>query len=427
VTESFLHYIWQFQYFSKEDLRLTDEDEVQIFHPGIRNTHAGPDFSDARIKIDLLEWRGSIEIHIKASGWIDHRHSADDAYEKVVLHVVWENDKPIVRTDGSIMPTLELKNRVDMNLWNRFKKLFTSVDTIPCANQWQTVPEITRLAMLDKAVIQRLESKADAVKALLAKNNGDWEETCYQLVCKNFGFKVNAEPMVQLANGLPYKVLLKHINSPIQVEALLLGQAGFLEKLDAGDAYAGTLSREYNLLRKKFNLEPKQMKMAQWRLLRLRPANFPAIRLAQFAALISSQKSLFSKILESTNVHQLVILLSVKQSDYWQQHYQLGKKAAAKVPALGKTSINNLLINTIAPVLTAYGRLHDDQSFVDRAVEILQHIPGENNVITRQWTDLGYKVKSAFDSQGLIELYNNFCLKRRCLECSVGSQIVSRP
>ena len=417
MTESFLHYIWQFQYFGKENLSTSAGEALQIFQPGFRNANAGPDFSEAKIKIDSLEWRGSVEIHIKASGWNDHHHGDDQAYENVILHVVWENDKPIKRTDGTVMPTLELKNRVSLVLWNRYKKLFTSVESIPCSNHWPKVSALVKLSMLEKTVVQRLELKAQGVMDILAKNHNDWEETCYHVLFKNFGFKVNAEPMLQLACSLPFKILLKH---PAQLEALLFGQAGFLEKAKA-DEYVIELKREYELLKNKYNLTNKMMNKAQWKFLRLRPGNFPTVRLAQAAALFRSHQNLFSKILETTDYKGL---LTIEKSAYWQQHYQFGKKSKAKVPGIGKTSIDNILINTIAPLLTAYGKVHDDESYIERAVALLQGVPAENNKITREWAQLSYKVNSAFDSQGLIELYNNFCLKRRCLECAVGSTII---
>ncbi len=423
MTESFLHYIWQFQYFRKDDLKASEGEALQIFQPGMLNSNAGPDFEAAKIKLGSLEWRGSIEIHIKASGWNDHHHSNDRAYENVVLHVVWENDKPIKRTDGSFMPTLELKNRVDLTLWNRYKKLFTSAESIPCATSWSKISDITKLSMLDKTVVQRLESKGEVVKKILASNNNNWEETFYQLICKNFGFKVNAEPMFQLAKAMPFKILLKHLDKPIQVEALLFGQAGFLETAKE-DEYLRVLIREYNLLRQKYRLDAKQMNVVQWRFMRLRPANFPTVRLAQLASLLQMQKNLFSKILDGISIKDLTELLEVVQSEYWQQHYQPGKKSKTIVSALGKSSVQNIIINTITPILTAYGQLHDDQRYIDRAVDFLQQIPAENNRIVREWYGLGYKVTSAFDSQGLIELYNNFCVKRRCLECTVGASII---
>jgi hypothetical protein len=423
LTESFLHYVWQFQYFDKKDLTTTKGEDILVSYPGMKNTHAGPDFSDAKILIGDLEWRGSVEIHIKASGWNDHHHGDDAAYENVVLHVVWENDKPIDRSDGSAMPTLELKNRVDLALWNKYKKLFTSADSIPCARSWYSVSDLVKLSMIDKAVTQRLETKANDVIAVLDKNQGDWDETCYQLLCRNFGFKVNNDPFFQLAQALPLKILLKHRNQPAQVEALLFGQAGFLEKDVKGDEYFRHLVREFNLLSKKHNLESKRLHKSQWRFLRLRPANFPTLRLSQLAALLQQKSNLFSTLLARVTYSELVEWLNVEQSAYWKTHYDFGK-TSAHVSSIGKSSIENIVINTVTPMLAAYSMTHDDQQFMDRAVDLLQHLPAEKNKITRHWVELGYDVKTASDSQGLIELYNSFCLKRRCLECNVGSSLI---
>ncbi|HEU5290150.1 MAG TPA: DUF2851 family protein [Cyclobacteriaceae bacterium] len=423
MTESFLHYIWQFQYFKKDDLKTSEGEVLEIFNPGIRNEHAGPDFSEAKIKIGKLEWRGSVEIHINASGWSDHHHDTDQAYEKVVLHVVWQNDKPLQRTDKSVMPTLELKDRVDLMYWDRYKKLFTSVESIPCSGRWPGVPEITKLAMIERTLLRRLEHKAVAVKAILSNNSNDWDETCYNLLMRNFGFKVNAAPMGQLAEVLPYKILLKHIDKTSQVEALLFGQAGFLGKA-ADDDYTVVLKREYRLLSSKYNLEERRMNAVQWRFLRMRPANFPTVRLSQVASLLTAQKNLFSKIIECLSYPDLVKLFTVETSTYWQHHYQPGKKSKSIVSSLGKASIENIMINTVAPMLVAYAQFHDEQIFIDRAVEILQHVPSEDNKIVREWSNLGFRVTSAFDSQGLIELYNDFCMKRRCLECAVGTYII---
>ncbi|MBX2965644.1 MAG: DUF2851 family protein [Cyclobacteriaceae bacterium] len=422
MTESFLHYLWQFQYFDKKELQTDSGEPVQVLHPGIRNTHAGPDFSDAKIRIGSIEWRGSVEIHIAASGWTDHRHDNDAAYEKVVLHVVWENDKPIVRSDGSSMSTLELKNRVDPLLWNKFKKLLTCPDSIPCASSWGRVNDIVKLSMLDKTLAQRLEAKAGVVLSMLEKNRSDWEETAYQLLGKNFGFKVNADSFLRLTETIPFNIIRKHINNTIQVEALLFGQAGFLDKTNV-DEYSGLLMREYALLGKKYNLESKQLHQSQWRFLRLRPANFPGVRLAQFAALLIKNGSIFSSIIETVSYDELYARFAVTQSAYWQTHYRFGKQAE-QVPSIGKNSIQNLIINTAIPLLVAYGIRQDDQRYMERALDWLQHLPAEKNTITRQWSELGYNVKTAFDSQALIELYNNFCLKRRCLDCTIGTSLI---
>ncbi|MFN3839471.1 MAG: DUF2851 family protein [Cyclobacteriaceae bacterium] len=421
MTESFLHYIWQFQYFDKTDLITTEGEVIQVFHPGIKNIHAGPDFSDARIKIGALEWRGSVEIHINATGWVEHHHQTDAAYEKVILHVVWTDDKIIRRGDGSVMPTLVLKNRVDPALWNRYRRLITAGEEIPCSHSLHKISPVITLSMLDRTLLQRLESKAGIVLGLLEKNKNDWDETAYQLLARNFGFKVNAEPFQQLATALPYKVIMKHANRQDQVEALLFGVAGFLENVKE-DAYTSALIQEYSVLSRKYNLEQKMLHKTQWRFLRLRPANFPTLRLAQFASFLITSKNLFATLSHST-YKQLKEWLSIEQSDYWKHHYQFGK-AVKTVPSLGAGSIHTILINTVTPLLVAYGRKQDDQQYVDRAVNLLQQIPAEKNSITRLYASLGIDVKTAFDSQALIELYSFFCKKRRCLECSIGASLI---
>ena len=221
MNESFLHYIWQFQYFSKVDLCTTEGEQVSIFKPGNKNSHAGPDFFNAKIRIGSIEWIGNVEIHINSSEWIHHKHNTDDAYENVILHVVWKEDKEIKRKDASRLPTLELKGRVEDKLLLQYKKLINNPDKIPCAPFFSHVAPVTRLSMLDKALMQRLEMKAKQIDSVLVRNNNDWEETCYQMISKNFGFKVNAEPFQQLALSLPYKTIMKHADKPVQVESLL--------------------------------------------------------------------------------------------------------------------------------------------------------------------------------------------------------------
>ncbi|HPM29683.1 MAG TPA: DUF2851 family protein, partial [Chryseolinea sp.] len=407
MYESFIHYLWQFQYFSKNDLRTTQGEEIVVFHPGFKNTHAGPDFYQSRIKIGELEWVGSVEIHIHSSFWQTHNHNVDEAYENVVLHVVWSDDKPVKRMDGSLIPTLELKNRVDDALQLTYKKLVNSPEEIPCASSFQQVSEITKLSMLDRVLSERLESKAFVVNQILVRNNNDWEETAYQVLAKNFGFHVNADPFLQLAQNLPYKTIMKHSDKPIQIEALLFGQAGFLEKSE-GDEYINILKREYDLLGKKYRLNEGRLNKAQWKFLRLRPANFPTIRLAQFANLLFCRKNLFSNMVEASLDMKWKTFFSLQQSDYWLRHYQFNKQTEEKIPVLGQMSKDNLVINSLVPLLVAYGKSKDDQMLVDRAITILQHVKSEANTITRTWASLQLKSKSAFDSQAMIELHNNY-------------------
>jgi hypothetical protein len=424
MSELFLHYVWQCQYFARTDLRTTTGDEVIIFHPGYKNPNAGPDFPQARVRLDGMEWIGSVEIHILASGWIDHRHDLDPAYDNVVLHVVWRNDRPVLRSDGSAMPTLELEGRIDEALIANYKKLVNSPWLIPCVDQFSDVPSITKLDMLEKATATRLEGKTDTILSMLKANDNDWEETCFQLLARNFGFKVNAEPFLMLARTVPFKVLLKHADKVSQLEALLFGQAGFLEDVKGNEDYVNRLLMEYALLGNKYQIVKSKLNKSQWRFLRLRPANFPTIRLAQLCTLVHEQRNLFSKLIGATSSKTLVEILSIQQSPYWQTHYHFGRKGKSEMPSMGRESIDMIIINTVVPLMMAYGKQRDDQDMMDRALNMLQEIPPESNAIMRQWKTIGMSAQTAFDSQGLIELHDHFCMKHRCLDCSIGAYLL---
>lgn len=424
MTESFLHYLWEYQYFHKQALQTTQGDEIQIFNPGQRNTHSGPDFFNARVKIAEMNWVGSVEIHIHSSGWLEHKHHLDAAYENVVLHVVWKDDKPVKHEDGSWLPTLELYHRVSDQLLLDYRKLLNSAEMVPCSSKFHEVNELTKLSMLDKVLVERLDTKASAVLQMLQRNNNDWEETCYQLLMKNFGFKVNNEPFLQLSQAVPYKLLLKHADQQVQLEALLFGQAGFLDE-ENRETYYQILRREYKLLSQKYQLSSRKLKKVQWRFLRLRPANFPTIRIAEVAALIFYRRNFFSTIVSIDSSKGLTEFFGIQQSAYWKHHYRFFKAFEEQINTLGDASIDNIVINTVTPILVAYGKSKDEQMYVDRAVRILQDMHAESNKITNQWKDLGMRMKTAFDSQAAVELYNNFCLKRRCLDCNIGVALLN--
>jgi len=424
MNESFLQYIWQSQYFDKRDLETTEGEKIEIFRQGTLNTDSGPDFSNGKIKIDSIEWAGNIELHIKSSEWLQHHHDVDAAYDNVILHVVWKDDKPVTRKDGSRIPTIEIGNRVDQSLINQYHKLMDTSFVVPCGKLLAGVNDLTRLSMLDKTLVERLEFKSRFVRTLLIRNNNDWEETCYQLLARNFGFKVNSEAFLQLAQNLPYRILLKHADHPIQVEALLYGVAGFLEGGIKNDIYFNTLQKEFKILNVKYQLEERKLDPVQWRFLRLRPANFPTVRIAQFSAIISSTKNIFSKIIDAKSYADLIIFFQIRQSDYWHNHYRFGIKSKSKVRDLGQSSSDILIINSVAPLLVAYGLEKDEEDYIARAQNILQQMPAESNKITRTWDALNWKVKNAFDSQGLIELYNNHCQSKNCLNCAIGASLM---
>ncbi len=426
MTEAFVQYVWQFQYFDRRELRTTSGDEVEVFSPGTPNYDGGPDFLNARIRIGDMEWVGNVEVHGNASGWREHRHHEDPAYDNVILHVVWSCNHSAVRQDGSLLPTVVLGNRVDRGMILRYTKLLSTRATVPCAARYATVDAETRRAMMERAAMLRLEEKAAAGRAIWERCNNDWEETLYQLLCRSFGFKVNAEPMEQLSRALPFRLILKHSTKLMEVEALLFGTAGFLD-MGFRDTYFLRLKQEYEWLEKKYGLTSRKLKPSQWRFLRMRPANFPTLRLAQLAAALHHHPRIFSIVRDANHLRTLRSIFVARQSDFWLRHYRFGLRQSKTIAPMGNASIDNIIVNAIVPLLAAYGRTMDESFQVDKAVAFLKAIPAEQNSITRKWSTLGDAPGSAFDSQAQIGLYQIFCRARRCLDCSIGSFIVKSP
>jgi hypothetical protein len=423
MNEAFLHYLWQFQQFDKSNLQTVVGEKVSVLKTGILNSDSGPDFSHARLQINEIEWVGSVEIHIKSSDWKLHKHQQNEAYNNVVLHVVWENDQAITRQDGSFIPTLELKSITDIQQLNKYEYLLKNQSLIPCQVHFLEVSNLSKIGILDKVLTKRLQQKAQIVAQVFEQNNGDWEETAYQLLARNFGFKLNSDTFLRLAQNLPLKVLQKHRNNLTQIEAMLFGQAGLIEKIDE---YSEKLSQEYDFFSAKFTLKTSQLASHEWKFLRTRPANFPTIRLAQLAKLVSQQQSFFSLFTQTNSLNDLRNALKIEQSIYWQENYNFGKTANKKLVGLGKDSINNILINTVIPLLACYSEKTDNQELMNRCVSFLEDLPAEKNHITDMWEGLGLEIKTAFDSQASIELYNNFCTQKRCLQCNVGIEILRK-
>jgi hypothetical protein len=423
MTEAFLHYLWQFQQFEKSRLETGSGEKITVLKTGILNTDAGPDFANSRLQINEIEWIGNVEIHIKSSDWQLHKHQYNEAYNNVILHVVWENDQAITRQDGSLIPTVELKSITDIQLLDKYQHLIDNQAIIPCKEQFSEVSNLSKFAILDKVLAMRLQQKAQIVEQIFEQNKGDWEETAYQLLARNFGFKLNSDTFLRLAQNLPLKVLQKHRDNLTQIEAMLFGQAGLIEKVDE---YSEKLYQEYDFFATKFSLKSSQLSSHEWKFLRTRPANFPTIRIAQLARLITQQQSFFSLFTQSNLIENLRNSLKIEQSLYWQEHYNFGKTASKKLVGLGKESINNILINTVIPLLAFYSEKTDNQELMTRCVNFLEALPAEENHITKMWEGLGLTIKTAFDSQASIELYNNFCSKKHCLQCNVGIEILRR-
>lgn len=423
MNEDILSFIWRFQYFNGRQLRTEQQMQLSILKTGYKNANAGPDFLEAAVVIDGVKWHGGVEIHVRSSDWHVHGHSENGAYENVVLHVVWENDQQIIRKDGSLLPTLSLKNKVKAAILQRYRLLQDIKEGIPCAALFGNVEEIQKFAMLDRVLLERLDKKAKAVAALLEKNGQDWEKTAYQWLGMHFGFKLNDPVFLRLLQIVPLRAIQKQRDRLIQIEALLFGCAGLIPEQSA-EIYVRQLKQEYVFMASKYQLSDLSMQKHEWKFSKLRPAGFPTIRLAQLAMLLSTEPQLFSRIISDPTPDRLIGILQQTQSEYWTSHYIFGKKSAIKVPAMGKDAAGLLIINGAVPILFAFARHKNQPELLDRAIYWLSQITSENNRITREWVTLGMKVKTAADSQGLIEWYNSYCTSKRCLECAIGAALV---
>jgi hypothetical protein len=413
--EKLLQYIWQFQYFNKSELQTAAGESLQIIFPGKPNNNQGPDFTHAQIRIDNTTLVGSIELHLKASQWNEHGHGHDPNYKNVILHVVFEND-----LSRSSFPVLELQPRISNLLLHRYAGLMNSASFIPCSNTVSEVKEITWLSWKERLLAERLTRKSAMVFKFLEENNTHWEESFWWMLARNFGVKVNSEALEAMARSVPVTILAKHKNQIHQLEALLFGQAGLLEQNFAED-YPKLLQREYNFLKKKYGLQPAHVPV---HFLRMRPGNFPTIRLSQLAALIQNSAHLFSKILEMEKLTEVKKLFDITANDYWHYHYRFDEPSSFKKKTIGTDMIDNVIINTVVPVLFAYGLYHKEEKYKNKALLWLDALPAEINSTTKGFTRLKLSSQTAFDSQSFIELKTNYCDKRHCLQCAIGNAIV---
>ena len=418
MNEHLLQYIWQHLYFNKDELLTVQNEPLQILFQGSRNTNQGPDFSAAKINIGKVTWAGNVELHVKTSDWIKHGHTGDVHYNNVILHVVYEHD---VAADSNL-PVLELKSRISNNLLSYYKQLMTQSSFIPCSNQQQQVNELVWQSWKERMIAERLQQKTERIAQLLQQTNRHWEETFWQLLARNFGTPLNADAFELIAKSLPVTLLAKHKHQIHQLEALLLGQAGLLEE-DFTEDYPVLLQKEYHFLQRKHQLKPITQLL---QFLRMRPSNFPTIRLAQLAMLIHQSSHLFSKVIEATSVQQLRTMLQVTANDYWHYHYTLNEISPFKKKQVGQVMVNNLLINTIIPLLFVYAQEQQNHSLKEKAIQWLQQLPKEKNSVTAHWEAIGVQHQSAFDSQALLYLKKEYCLPKHCLQCAIGSSLLKK-
>lgn len=423
MKEDFLHYVWKYKLFDTSNLLTTNNEAITIINSGQHNTDAGPDFFNGKVVIDSTTWAGNIEIHINSSDWLAHKHQNDKAYNNVVLHVVFNDDKVIYDVNNNPIPTLELKNLINPELIAKNNNLQASKDWVACQNQINTVDSFTINTWLNRLAVERLERKSEEIQTTFQQNKNDWEQTFYQYLFKYFGLKVNALPFEQLAINTPIKIAEKH-NQLASIEALYYGQAGFLEA-DIEDEYYVRLQKEYQFLKAKFSLQPIDKSL--WKLLRLRPANFPTIRISQLANLLNNETRLFAKILDATSVKEIEKLFKTETSEYWKTHYQFGVLTEkSRTKKVGQTLINTLIINVVVPFLFVYGKQKQDEKLMDKALNFLENVKSESNAIITKWNELNVVSNNAMQSQALLELKNNYCSQKKCLNCNVGSKILQQ-
>lgn len=419
--EQLLHYIWKYKLYRNQIFVSSDGDEIKIIDTGMLNSNAGPDFFNSKIKVGNKTWAGNIEIHKASSDWKKHKHHTDPAYNSIILHVVENIDCDVYTQQERKIPQIAIQ--IPDNVASNYTQLLTSHFTIPCTNRLKDVPKIHLNNWLSALLVERLERKTNDIYVILDKFNNSWDETFYVLLSRNFGFGLNSEVFERLALSLPYFYIQKHSDNIFQVEALLFGQAGLLEDDIILDDYFLQLKKEYHFLRKKYTLN--NLDRFLFKSLRVRPQGFPQVRIAQLAAVLQQSKRLFSHILDKEDENLLRLFFHINASEYWQTHYTFGKSSAKKTKYPGDASINVILINTVAPILFAYGKKNNIEKFCLRALSILEELKPERNSLVTEFMKQGINPLNSADTQALIQLRKEYCDKRKCLYCKVGYQILS--
>jgi hypothetical protein len=425
MKEEFLHYLWKYSLYDHDRLFDNDHNQIIILDPGAYNRDSGPDFFNARISVGGTIWAGNVEIHIKSSHFDNHGHQNDPAFDNVILHVVADNDRRVFNTKGEEILTVEIS--FDPELYEKYLSLVNNPYIIACQDDIRKIDSIYVHHWLNSLVIERIQAKTDSILKIFYDTGNDWEETFYRVLSRYFGFRVNTEPFEMLASALPFRIIRKHSDNLFQIEALLFGTAGLLDaglfKEALSDEYYRSLIKEYTVLSVKYSLQPLHGWL--WKFSRLRPPNFPTVRLSQLAAMLSVAGGLFSKALEATDIRQIKDLFEVSASWYWDDHFVFGKKSRNFTKKAGSQAADILLINAVIPMIFVYGQSRDCQDISEKALSFLESISPEDNIITSEWHEAGIIAESAFHSQALIQLRNEYCKRRKCLDCRIGNKIIS--
>ncbi len=421
ISEAFLHYLWKYKLYDTKKLTTTNGLHIEVLHTGLHNRDAGPDFTNARIKINDQIWAGTIEIHQRASDWIRHEHHKDPAYNNVILHIVAQVDTETFLENGRLVPTACIS--FPAHLLENYKRYIKSYKQPLCADDLYLIDNFNLANWFDVLIAERFEEKTNNLKQLLEYTAGNKEEAFYIFLAAAFGGKVNSTAFELTAKSLPLTILIKHKNNAFQIEALLLGQAGLLNSKDIQDEYILNLQKEYLFLKQKYKL--KNIEPHLWKYLRIRPANFPEIRLAQFALLIHKSVHLFSKILEAENIETLTRMFNLSLSGYWDTHYRIGKKSSTRTKKFGKTASRSVIINTVIPTLFLYGKEKNEPQYQEKAIQLLEQIAPENNNIIRKWQVAGISPKNAAQTQAILQLDKKYCKPKLCLDCRIGNQLIT--
>lgn len=424
MTEFFLHYLWRYKRFDCTQLRTTEGQPIELIHPGEAHGDGGPDFSNARLRIGDTLWAGTVEIHLRASDWYRHGHHGDPHYANVVLHVVLDEDTPVRRAGGERLPCLELRQRIPPQLPRTYLRLLAAPEWVPCQRLLGQVSVLTRHWWLDRLLLERLEAKTQRWWEQVAANQGDWAETLYQSIARYLGAGVNAAPFEQLARELPYALLQRHRHNLLELEALLLGHAGLLSLPGASStAYGTQLCARYTELKRQYGLA--SMAPVQWKWLRLRPANFPSIRLAQLASLLYGREALLEKALAIRHLAEAYALLGCTLHPFWTEHYALDRPSGrSQVKKMGRATLETLVTNVLVPLFFAYGQQQQSEAPQQLALAWLQELPPEQNSITQRWVALGLENQCAAHSQALLQLKQHYCNHYRCLQCGIGHALL---
>jgi len=422
MKEDFLHFVWKEQLFDTAALKTEDGQLVQIIDKGQYNHNAGPDFFNCQIQFDNIIWAGNIEIHIKSSDWYKHNHQDDHSYDNVILHVVLVHDMNVHRKDRSIIPTITLQNRFYQESLSRYQRFFQSNSMVyPCRPYLEKMEDTIIRQMLSSCLTDRLESKNKIILEQLTQTKNNWDESFYHLLAKSFGFKVNAVPLQLLAESIPLTIIERESNELFKIESLLFGVGGLLQTT-TDDPYVIKLKKEFKHQQNKYKVQ--SLHPAIWKFGKLRPPNFPTIRIAQFAMLLYRQKRIFKRCLNASTLESLQLIFSIEASEFWTTHFHFEKSSNANSKLLGIESVNNIIINVVIPFCYAYGKHIGSKTLQDKSIEWLNQIKPEKNKYTEIWEQSNYKFSNAGETQGLIELNNLYCVKNKCIHCKIGSSVM---